>query len=72
MLQYADPAAPIAIRGATAYCALAILAGPLYTDPGYEWIRHSVSELAGQATSIAWVLTLGSTRAAECRELSPP
>jgi len=47
------------IRAGAITCALAILFGPLYTAPGYDWVRHSVSELAGQATANAWIMRLG-------------
>ncbi|MDH3350619.1 MAG: DUF998 domain-containing protein [Gammaproteobacteria bacterium] len=47
------------IRSAVIFCALAILFGPFYTDPGYDWTRHSISELAGQATSNAWIMRVG-------------
>ena len=40
-------------------CAIAIVCGPWYTDPGYDWLRHSVSELAGQATANAWIMRAG-------------
>jgi len=35
---------------------LAITLGPLYTAPGYDWLRHSVSELAAQNTRNAWIM----------------
>lgn len=47
------------IRSAVIYCGLAILLGPLYTDAGYDWTRHSVSELAGQGTGNAWIMRAG-------------
>lgn len=40
-------------------CLLAILFGPIYTEAGYDWVRHSVSELAAQNTDNAWVMRLG-------------
>jgi len=40
-------------------CLAAIFAGPWYTEPGYDWLSHSVSELAGQQTHNAWVMRLG-------------
>lgn len=49
----------IAIRTAVAFCGLAILFGPIYTETGYDWVRHSVSELAGQATANAWIMRVG-------------
>lgn len=40
-------------------CLATIFAGPWYTEPGYDWLSHSVSELAGQRTHNAWVMRLG-------------
>lgn len=40
-------------------CLATIIAGPWYTEPGYDWLSHSVSELAGQQTRNAWVMRLG-------------
>ena len=40
-----------------AFAAIAL--GPLYTDPGYSWMRNAVSELAGQETRNAWVMQVG-------------
>lgn len=47
------------IRAAVIICALAIVLGPWYTEPGYDWVRHSISELAGQDTANAWVMRVG-------------
>lgn len=51
--------ASLPIRGAVIFCALAIMFGRLYTDSGYDWIRHSISELAGQSTTNAWIMRTG-------------
>jgi len=47
------------IRVGVVICALAIVCGPWYTEPGYDWVRHSISELAGQDTANAWVMRIG-------------
>lgn len=47
------------IRITAVFCLLTILLGSVYTEPGYDWIRHSISELAGQNTGNAWVMRLG-------------
>ncbi len=47
------------IRVLVVFCAIAIVGGPWYTDPGYDWLRHSVSELAGQSTANAWIMRAG-------------
>ena len=47
------------IRVLVVFCAVTIVAGPWYTDPGYDWLRHSVSELAGQSTTNAWIMRAG-------------
>lgn len=47
------------LRAAIAIAAAAILMGPQYTEVGYDWRIHSVSELAGQATRNAWVMRTG-------------
>lgn len=46
-------------RLAVLVALVAILLGPWYTDPGYNWVRHSVSELAAQHTRNAWVMQIG-------------
>jgi len=46
-------------RLAAALCLLAILLGPLYTEPGYSWVHNAISELAGQDTHNAWIMRLG-------------
>ncbi len=38
---------------------IAIVFGPLYTDPQYNWLHHTVSELAAQNTRNAWVMQIG-------------
>lgn len=53
------PSPSLVVRGAVITCGLAVLFGPLYTDAGYDWIRHSVSELAGQRTANAWIMRGG-------------
>ncbi|MDH3531590.1 MAG: DUF998 domain-containing protein [Gammaproteobacteria bacterium] len=47
------------IRAAVLTCALAIAFGPLYTESGYDWSRHSISELAAQHTANAWIMRTG-------------
>lgn len=49
----------LAIRAGAVICLVAFLAGPLYTEPGYDWVRHSISELAAQNTANAWIMRLG-------------
>lgn len=40
-------------------CLISIIFGPWYSEPGYDWLRHSISELAAQHTDNAWVMRLG-------------
>lgn len=47
------------VKTALVICALTILSGPFYTEPGYSVISHSISELAGQDTQNAWIMRLG-------------
>jgi putative copper export protein len=47
------------IRAGVIVCLFAIALGPLYTEAGYDWTRHSVSELAAQNTGNAWIMRLG-------------
>jgi len=47
------------VRYGLLLCLLAILSGPLYTEPGYSTIQHSISELAAQNTDNAWIMRLG-------------
>jgi hypothetical protein len=47
------------IRVAAFICLLTIVLGPIYTEPGYSWVQHSVSELAAQNTDNAWVMRIG-------------
>ncbi|MDH4106840.1 MAG: DUF998 domain-containing protein [Gammaproteobacteria bacterium] len=51
--------AKTAIRVLVLASLAAIFAGPWYTEPGYDWIAHSVSELAGQHTKNAWIMRGG-------------
>lgn len=44
---------------AVIFAILAITFGPFYTEPGYSWIRHSISELAAQNTRNAWIMQAG-------------
>lgn len=44
---------------AVIFTLITIFAGPWYTEAGYSWIQHSVSELAGQHTHNAWIMRLG-------------
>lgn len=38
---------------------LAMLIGPYYSPFGYSWLRHSMSEQAGQYMSGAWIIRIG-------------
>ena len=40
-------------------CGVAIILGPYYTEPNYNWVANSISELAGQHTHNAWIMRLG-------------
>lgn len=40
-------------------CLTAIVFGPFYTEGGYSWVQHSVSQLAAQNTANAGVLRSG-------------
>lgn len=51
--------AALSIRVLIFGCLAAIFAGPWYTEPGYDWTLHSVSELAGQDTRNAWIMRGG-------------
>jgi hypothetical protein len=39
-------------------CLATILLGPLYTEAGYDRVRHSVSELAAHGTENAWFMRI--------------
>lgn len=41
------------IRAGVIVCALAILVGPSYTEAGYDWTGHAISELAAQSADNA-------------------
>ncbi|MFQ6006805.1 MAG: DUF998 domain-containing protein [Woeseia sp.] len=49
----------IIIRAGALVFLIAVLAGPLYTEPGYDWVRHSIGELAAQNTRNAWIMRFG-------------
>jgi hypothetical protein len=46
-------------RAGVVVAFVTILAGPLYSEPEYDWLRHSVSELAAQNTRNAWIMKVG-------------
>lgn len=47
------------VRACLIICLVTILLGPLYTEPGYSFISHSISELAAQNTGNAWIMRVG-------------
>lgn len=40
-------------------CVIAIIFGPLYSEPEYSFLRNSVSQLGAQNTKNNWVMVLG-------------
>ena len=37
----------------------AILFGPLYSEPQYDWVTHTVSQLGAQSTRNSWIMVTG-------------
>jgi hypothetical protein len=54
--------AAIAAIGAVACLIAAMLIGPAFlSPPEFNWVRHTTSQQAGQATPGAWLMRLGFT-----------
>lgn len=59
---FAATSLPVARRLATAgiiAILMAMLVGPAFSPPEFDWIRHSTSEQAGQHMEGAWIMRTG-------------
>lgn len=50
---------PMFARTGIILIVLAILIGPYFSDPQYDWVQHTTSQLGGQTMPKAWIMNLG-------------